>query len=867
MRKHTAVVLAVLLVAPRIAAQADPADPDAPAPEPTNVTPPTPVFTVTATPGDAPLLAALLRLEQALGDGDENARAAKASAIIRELAALKDERAVPALDRLSRQEQTWLRFSALGALGAFLDDDRARARLEETMLPGAPPDDAAVALPYLLELARNHPGAKSVACPADWTCAPDEQLLAHLLAYADAPAEGRAAAVTAVGALDDPRAIPFVWRQSHDDNVDVRLAALDAIARVARDPIAKQRLADALTQPSAQERSIAVRGLSTLPGDDVTELLLAARVAVGTQNEPELRQQIEAVLQERAPEKLAALIVEEQQRLADEANRPGQFDIGMRTALTVVAAVGAASGAAAASSVVADDLQPGSGGCYAAWGACAGGASAAAIGWFGLGDRKLDGAQVGLAVSASAWGAWAGLLVPPTIGPAATRDVRHMIYSAAAGQLVGLTLGTMGALASKPSGVDVGEMNAIVLASNALTAGVLLSLPPSSDARPLWGALAGATIASSVGAVLGAPHLSLDETELGHTALLAGITLAAGATAATALQPAIGDGHPTRIGGLTLVAAGLGAAGGLALGHFDLAPTQDGMIYETWAAATFGVAGAGAALFADSLVNPTSGTSTQTLAFGSAALGVTLGAASTALFRDGIPQDSGDLLLQPLMVGFGLYHGAALASAAGADARLIGAGAMLTPALASAGLVYAAPHIAASNGDVLMVASMMGVGAYTSSMVLLSAQGHGVTLDPAAFVLWTSLAMDAGIAGGVLLDMSGIDYVGWKTTYVLAVAAGTTLIVSLPGSLLASGSYGAVAVSDVMLGSSLLGAAIGLATLPLIDFRVAPDWGLGTRPDGSGSNAPAVSVKPGLVALMPSSDGEVPLGLGLTGRF
>ena len=219
------------------------------------------------------------------------------------------------------------------------------------------------------------------------------------------------------------------------------------------------------------------------------------------------------------------------------------------------------------------------------------------------------------------------------------------------------------------------------------------------------------------------------------------------------------------------------------------------------------------------------------------------------------------------MVGFGLYHGAALAAAAGADARLIGAGAMLTPALASAGLVYAAPHIAASNGDVLMVASMMGVGAYTSSMVLLSAQGHGVSLDPAAFVLWTSLAMDAGIAGGVLLDMSGIDYVGWKTTYVLAVATGTTLLVSLPGSLLASGSNRAVAVSDVMLGSSLLGAAIGLATLPLIDFRVAPDWGLGTRPDGSGTDAPAVSVKPGLVALMPSSDGEVPLGLGLTGRF
>jgi hypothetical protein len=383
----------------------------------------------------------------------------------------------------------------------------------------------------------------------------------------------------------------------------------------------------------------------------------------------------------------------------------------------------------------------------------------------------------------------------------------------------------------------------------------------------LWGALAGATIASSVGAVLAGQHLSLDEEELGHTALLAGITLVGGATTGAALQSAIGDEHPTRIGGLTLIGAGLGAAGGLALGHFDLAPTPNGMIYEAWAAATFGVAGAGAALFADALASPTSTASTPTLVFGGAALGVALGAASTAFVPDGIAQDAGDLMLQPLMVGFGLYHGGALAAAAGADPRLIGASAMLTPALASAGLVYAAPHISASTGDVLMVASMMGVGAYTSSMVLLSTQARGVALDPAAFVLWTSLAMDAGIAGGVLLDMSGIDHVGWKTTYVLAVTAGTTLIVSLPGSLLASGSNGTVAVTDVMLGSSLLGAAIGLATLPLIDFRVAPDWGFGTRPSSEGATTSAVSVRPGLVALMPAADGEVPMGLGLTGRF
>src|SRR6185503_7602968 len=98
----------------------------------------------------------------------------------------------------------------------------------------------------------------------------------------------------------------------------------------------------------------------------------------------------------------------------------------------------------------------------------------------------IDAAQIELAASASLWGAWAGLLVPPTIGPGATKDGRHMVYSAAAGQLIGLTAGTVAALTVHPSQEDVGEMNAVVIGANALTARTLLSLPPSPDARPLF---------------------------------------------------------------------------------------------------------------------------------------------------------------------------------------------------------------------------------------------------------------------------------------------------------------------------------------------------------------------------------------------
>ncbi len=471
-----------------------------------------------------------------------------------------------------------------------------------------------------------------------------------------------------------------------------------------------------------------------------------------------------------------------------------------------------------------------------------------------------------LAASASVWGAWAGLLVPPTIGPAATKDVRHMVYAAAAGQLVGLTAGTVGAVVAHPTQADVGEMNVVVVGANALTAGLILSLPPSPDARPLWGSLIGATVAGAAGGALLAPRLTLDEHDLLHVAETAGVGFAAGLAVGGAVLP-FDEGHGGLLLAGPLLGAGVGAATGVTLGQLHLTPTDGGMIYEAWAAAAGGAFGLGGGLFVDALANPTAVTASPTLWLGGAAVGTVLGAASTAWFPSGIPQDSGDLMLQPLFVGFGLYHGAALASLANVDPRLVGATALLTPALVSAGLVYAAPYVRASTGDVLMVASMMGFGAYFSAMGLFSATGHGTDVPAYGWVLGTSLAMDAGVAGGVALDLLDIDHVGWRTTYVAAVAAGTTLVLSLPGALVAQSTNGAVQVPDVLLASSVVGVAVGLLTMPLIDFRIAPDWGLSQRPEET-KTASAVRVTPTLLAVQPLADeSEAPLALGVVGRF
>src|SRR5690606_1643910 len=132
-----------------------------------------------------------------------------------------------------------------------------------------------------------------------------------------------------------------------------------------------------------------------------------------------------------------------------------------------------------------------------------------------------------------------------------------------------------------------------------------------------------------------------------------------------------------------------------------------------------------------------------------------LGALSTSFFPYGIEQDLGDLALQPLLVGFSLYHAAALALAFALSNTNVSldyplALALLAPAITSAALGFGAPYIDATLGGVLMIAAGMGWGAALSTMIIASfAMRAPGGVAPELWILGTSLAMDAALGLGV----------------------------------------------------------------------------------------------------------------------
>ncbi|MBI1946793.1 MAG: HEAT repeat domain-containing protein [Deltaproteobacteria bacterium] len=834
-----------------------PTAPSETAPPPT--APPPEGHTETALPPEgSPLLGAVLGLEAALAREEGDARTIAVAEAIQRLAALDDVRAVPILLRLSRSNDAPVRLAALGALGGFTAEPAALARLKETLDPLAPLEDAAVALPHLLLAARREPRA-TVPCPSGLTCVADEVLLAALLAYAAAPEGERAVMVGSVASHADPRALPFLLRLSFADG-PVHDAAVAGLLPLATLPAARARLFALLQGGTEPDRLLAIKALAASYDDEASAALLDARRA---EADPEVRAALEAVLRDKQPEQLAAIIAEEQRLAAEAAKKPSAFDYANRAAVSGLAGVGAAAGGAAASAVVADRIAPGTGPCYGLWGACAGGASAAAIGWFGLGDSKITGPDFALALSTSAMGGFAGLLIAPTIGSPVTDDVRHAVYLGAAGQLVGLTAGTVAAVFLEPSSNDVVELDVTVAAANALVAGAVLSFPPGPDARPLWGSMIGATLLGAGAGSAAAYFLDLDDQALVHTGVVSGAGLLAGLATGAAIPS---QRSPSQVLGAGALGMGAGAVLGGTLGQLELTPSYGGMVYETWGALDGGVLGLGGGLLVDALFVPPGAEGGPSLWFGGAAVGIVGGAASTVFFPEGVALDTGDLMLQPLFVAFSLYHSAVLAGTSGVDGRAVAAAALLAPAAVSAGLVHTAPFIRASVGDVLMVGGMMGLAAYFSSMTMLSvaARAPGV-IPPWGWVLGTSLAMDVGVAGAVGLDLLPFEQVGWKTTYVTAVAAGTTLVLSLPGSLLAA-PPGGIEVPDVLLASGVLGLALGLGTMPFIDFRVAPDWGLGKRPDAA-DVAPPVELAPTALMVQPLRDESPPVAFGVAGRF
>ena len=142
-------------------------------------------------------------------------------------------------------------------------------------------------------------------------------------------------------------------------------------------------------------------------------------------------------------------------------------------------------------------------------------------------------------------------------------------------------------------------------------------------------------------------------------------------------------------------------------------------------------------------------------------------------------------------------------------------------------------------------------------------------VDPTVWVLVTALGMDAGLLGGVGLNLLDAEHLGWKFTYVSAVAAALTLGLALPASLLAVNSGGAIQITDILLATSLIGAGGGVGTSFLIDFRIAPDLGLGRRRDDDQAWLDGVEVQPTFALLPPNprAPDVIPMGIGFIGKF
>ena len=156
-------------------------------------------------------------------------------------------------------------------------------------------------------------------------------------------------------------------------------------------------------------------------------------------------------------------------------------------------------------------------------------------------------------------------------------------------------------------------------------------------------------------------------------------------------------------------------------------------------------------------------------------------------------------------------------------------------------------------------------GAWVSSMGIASVAAR-FQVDPLVWVLGTALAMDAGFGLGVGLNFLDVEHLGWKFVYVTAISAGTTLVVALPGLLLAA-AINFAEPPDILLASSVLGAGIGLLTMNLIDFRIAPEIPLWEP--GMTAKLPEIQVRPSMVALpqVAGVEGGPQMVFGLEGTF
>ncbi|MCP4500138.1 MAG: hypothetical protein GY822_09275 [Deltaproteobacteria bacterium] len=815
-----------------------------------------------------------------------------------------DPRVVPILLRASRSSSTEMRGAALRGLSRFAYMPAARDRLLATLKADAPLKDAEAALPGILT---SHLGP--IPCPKNATCSDDSALLAALMAVSGGTTSADVhAGLRALGALADPRGLSVLLSYSRARGGQTRRAALVALTRF-NDERATRKVRRTIQKGGLLDAEAVLVELLRHPTPAVTEMLLVLRKRKGK----DAQHLANSLLKESAPEVLAALLAKEKQerlekeralqaedqgkkiaqqkvekekrirrqlqektaKLAREKHEKEQAErtafalrygsrVGVAFSAGLAGLYGGASAASHIASLVSTDDQAITETLYAAYGGGVGMASAAALSWFLMSDVELTVPDVGLTTTTSYVGAWVGGWTPGLLfGEIA--DDRIVGYSAALGHLGGLSAGALAAAYLDPTWQDLAEINTFVVAANVAAAGMLLAAPGDLDLRLVSGAYIGASLLGTAAGAAATYGHDLDTRDFIHLSTLSISVAGAGFFAGLASSSFGGSGFEGAMGG-SLLGVSSGLMAGIGLAAIDVTPGVGGSMYQLYASGTGAIAGLGAGLLFSYVTPELEGIPREFAPLAMGAMGALSGTASTALVPDGISLDVGDLLLQPLIVGLALYQTGVLGIAAGADFSLVAGASLLVPATVSLGLAHTAPLISPSLGDVMMVGFGSVIGASVSALMMTSIAGRmGDNVSPWMWVAATGIGMDLGVIGGLGLDLIDVDKLGWKVTYVAAVTAGTSLVLSFPGALLVPLSGNVVQVSDVVLASAGMGLALGLGTVLLMDFDIVPDLHWDEHipldlPEG-------LLVQPSFAPL-PSTDGKAVIPtVGLAGTF
>ena len=247
------------------------------------------------------------------------------------------------------------------------------------------------------------------------------------------------------------------------------------------------------------------------------------------------------------------------------------------------------------------------------------------------------------------------------------------------------------------------------------------------------------------------------------TGLLAGLQLGAGLNG---LDDANYD-----VGAYALLGGGLGLVAADLQGRAGSTPTGDGLVYQGWASAAGNMLGSGLGLLLAAPVTPnakpvtgevveTTDNSPLPGLLGSA--GLILGASSGAFFPDGVEQDRGDLILNPMLMGLSAWHALAIGSGFGLSTEASSGLLLSLPAVTSVATVALAPKLDLSFGDILMITgsaawgNLMGIG-------IASSIGHhaGDLTDLQSGLLATGL-LDLGMGIGFALTAIDHPHLGWK---------------------------------------------------------------------------------------------------------